>query len=206
MSQTTTPARSKTEIGPVQRAIFARRSVRKFTSQPIDRSVLTRLLDAATQAPNHRLTRPWRFFVLDGPGAMRDQLTQLAEEVALRGMPEPHDAAAQSRAHGKAQEIANVPALVVAYSAPGRHDEETRENYAAVACALQNIQLAAFEEGLVGGWSTGGLARDPALKALLGAEPDWELVGALYLGYPAPGSTPTRERPGAVDVTRWVCD
>jgi nitroreductase len=206
MSETTTPALTNPEIGPVQRAIFGRRSVRKFTSQTIDRTVLTRLLDAATQAPNHRLTRPWRFFVLDGPGAMREQLTQLAEEVALRGMPEPHDAAAQARAHDKAQEIANVPALVVAYSVPGRRDEETRENYAAVACALQNMQLAAFEEGLVGGWSTGGFARDPALKALLGAEPEWELVGALYLGYPAPGSTPTRGRPGAADVTRWVCD
>jgi nitroreductase len=144
--------------------------------------------------------------VLDRPGAMREQLARLAEEVALRAMPEPHDAAAQSRAHAKAEEIANVPALVVAYSVPGRHDEETRENYAAVACALQNIQLAAFEQGLVSGWSTGGIARDPALKALIGAEPEWDMVGALYVGYPAPGSTPTRERPGAGDFTRWVCD
>jgi nitroreductase len=206
MSETTTPTRSQAKLGPVQRAIFGRRSVRKFTSQSIDRALMARVLDAATQAPNHRLTRPWRFFVLDGPGAMREQLTRLAEEVALRGMPEPHDAAAQSRAHAKAEEIAHVPALVVAYSVPGRREEETRENYAAVACALQNMQLAAFEEGLVSGWSTGGFARDPALKALLGAEPDWELVGALYLGYAAPGSTPTRERPGAADVTRWVSD
>jgi nitroreductase len=206
MSETITPTLRQPEVGPVQQAIFGRRSVRKFTSQPIDRAVMTRVLDAATQAPNHRLTRPWRFFVLDGPGAMRDQLTQLAEEVALRAMPEPRDAAAQSRAHAKGEEIAQVPALVVAYSVPGRHDEETRENYAAVACALQNMQLAAFEEGLVSGWSTGGFARDPALKALLGAEPEWDMVGALYFGYAAPGSTPTRERPGAASVTRWVCD
>ena len=78
---------------------------------------------------------------------MREQLSQLAEEVALRAIPEPRDATAQSRARAKGEEMAGVPALVVAYSVPGRQDEETRENYAAVACALQNMQFAAFEEG-----------------------------------------------------------
>jgi hypothetical protein len=46
--------------------------------------------------------------------------------------------------------------LILAYSTLGRDEHETRENYAAVACAMQNIQLAAIEEGLVSGWSTGG--------------------------------------------------
>jgi nitroreductase len=193
-------------VGPVQQAIFGRRSVRKFVRQSVDRTVIARLLDAAAQAPNHRLTRPWRFFVLDGPGPMREELARLAAEAALAGMPEPRDDAARARAQSKAEEIAHVPALVIAYCVPGRHAEETRENYAAVACALQNLQLAAFEEGLVTGWSTGGITRDPALKTLLGAEHAWEMVGAVYLGYPEPASVPTRERPGAADFTRWLND
>jgi hypothetical protein len=114
------------------------------------------------------------------------------------------DAAAQARAHAKGEEIAQVPAL--AHSVPGGNDDETHENYAAVACALQDMQPSAFEEGLVCGWSnTVGFARDPALKTWLGAEAAWELVGALYFGYPAPCSTSTRE-PGAADFTRWVRD
>src|SRR6266536_6548796 len=117
----TSPA-STAHVGPVQQTIFARRSIRKFAPRPVDRAVLGRLLDAAAQAPNHRLTRPWRFFVLDGAGPMRDRLTQVAEDVALRGMPEPHDDAARVRARGKAQEIANVPVLVLAYSVPGRDE------------------------------------------------------------------------------------
>jgi nitroreductase len=107
-------------LGPVQQAIFARRSVRRFTDQRVDRAVVERVLDAATQAPNHRLTRPWRFFVLDGPGEMRDRLAQLAEDVAWRGMPEPRDESARTRARAKGQEIAGVPLLIVAYSVPGR--------------------------------------------------------------------------------------
>ena len=51
-------------------AIHARRSIKEFTSKPIARDEIERLLDAAAQAPNHRLTQPWRFYVL-GPEARR---------------------------------------------------------------------------------------------------------------------------------------
>lgn len=172
----------------------------------MDREIVQRLLDAATQAPNHRLTRPWRFFVLDRPGPGRDEVTRAAEGVALQAMPEPHDDQARERARSRASEIARAPVLILAYSVPGRDEYETRENYAAVACGLQNAQLAAVEEGLVGGWSTGGIVRDPAVRRAVGAEEGWEFVGGLYLGYPTDAPPPTRERPGAADFTRWVCD
>ena len=193
-------------LGPVQKAIFARRSIRTFTDRPVERAVVERLLDAATQAPNHRLTRPWRFFVLDRPGQMRDRLAQLAEDVAWRSLPEPRDERARARARAKAAEILAVPVLIIAYSVPGRDADETRENYAAVACALQNLQLAAVEEGLASGWSTGGITRAPEFREVLGAEPGWELVGALYVGYPTSQTLPARERPGAATFTRWLCD
>jgi len=191
---------------PVQQAISTRRSIRKFADRPVERAVTERLLFAASQAPNHRLTRPWRFFVLDGTGPAREQLRQISEDVAFRGMPEPRDEQARERARARSEEVATVPVLILAYSTLGRDEHETRENYAAVACAMQNIQLAAIEEGLVSGWSTGGFARDAALRAAVGAEPDWELVGALYLGYPGETPSPTRERPDASAFTRWLCD
>jgi nitroreductase len=205
MAQTLTPP-SETAARPVQQAIFARRSVRKFTPEPVDREILSRLLDAGTQAPNHKLTRPWRFFVVDRPGAVREQLVKLAEAAALRGAPEPYDAVALKRAEAKSRDVAEVPVLILAFAVPGRDEHETRENYAAVSCALQNIQLAAAEEGLACGWSTGAVTRDPAVMAAIGAEADWEPVGGLYIGWPAPGSTPTSTRPGATNVTRWLCD
>ena len=51
-------------------AISSRRSVRQFSSRVITRAEIERMLDAAVQAPNHRLTQPWRFYVL-GPDARR---------------------------------------------------------------------------------------------------------------------------------------
>jgi nitroreductase len=205
---TAVDAETSAAIGPVQQAIFQRRSIRRFADRPVDRSVLERILDAAVQAPNHRITRPWRFFVLDGPGDARAELTRLAEEGALRAMPGVPDERAREGARRKAQEVARVPVLVLSFSTPGRDEAETRENYAACACAMQNLMLAATEEGLVSGWSTGGITRDPSLRAVIGADESWELVGALYMGYPeggaeAPQPTP---RPGAAASTTWLSD
>jgi nitroreductase len=190
---------------PVQRAMQSRRSIRKFAPTPVERAVVARLLEAGVQAPNHRLTRPWRFFVLDAAGPRRDELTRVAELIALRSAPEPHDEQARERARSRSAEIANVPVLILAYATPGRDAHETRENYAAVACALQNVQLAAVEEGLVGGWSTGAIVRDNAMRDAIGADPAWDFVGAVYLGYPAPGpQQDPRPRPPADDYTSWL--
>lgn len=206
MTQTAETEEIGTRGGPIQQAIHQRRSIRKFTDEPVDRAALQRLVDAAVQAPNHRLTRPWRFFILDKPGAAREKLTQLAEDMAFQAQPEPRDEGARQRARNKSQEVATVPVLVLAYSKPGKNEEETHENYAAVACALQNFQLAATDEGLVAGWSTGGIVKHTDLPATIGAEPDWEVVGALYVGHPAPGSTPTSKRGNASEVTHWLSD
>ncbi len=45
-----------------------RRSVKRFTDRPVTRAEIEALLDAAILGPNHRLTEPWRFYVL-GPEA-----------------------------------------------------------------------------------------------------------------------------------------
>src|SRR5476649_2975445 len=48
--------------------IQQRRSIKRFTDRTVSREELETLLAAATLGPNHRLTQPWRFYVL-GPEA-----------------------------------------------------------------------------------------------------------------------------------------
>lgn len=45
-----------------------RRSIKRFTNRPVTREEIETILAAGTLAPNHRLTQPWRFYVL-GPEA-----------------------------------------------------------------------------------------------------------------------------------------
>ena len=56
----------------VAAALATRRSVRGFTSQPIERGVVEQILTLASRAPSMTNTQPWRVHVLTG--AARDRL------------------------------------------------------------------------------------------------------------------------------------
>ena len=180
----------------VYEAIHNRRMNNEFTEFVPSRESLQRMLDAAVWAPNHRLTNPWRFFVLDKGGEKRAEVAQLAYDnlFARSGNHE--------NADGSRQRVLDAPALIYVYSVPADSEEMTQENYAAACCAVQNLLLAAVAEGLAGDWSTGNTTRHPALAETLGGEPDWTMVGALFIGQPARPSASVRAP--ADEVTAWL--
>jgi nitroreductase len=141
-------------------AILTRRTIKDFKPDPVPGDALDRALTAGLWAQNHKLTEPWRFIVLG---------------------PETHRALAAID-----QKLATKPAIVaVTYRLSGDAVQQ-REDYAATCCAIQNIQLAAWADGLGMQWSTGRTSQLPETRALLGINPDEEeLVGLLYFGYPA---------------------
>ena len=49
----------------VLEALATRRAVREFRGDPVDRKVLTELIDAAVQAPSYMNLQPWSFAVID---------------------------------------------------------------------------------------------------------------------------------------------
>lgn len=55
----------------VSEAVATRRSVRKFTGQPVEREVLTRVLEKARAAPSGGNTQPWHAAVLAGEPLQR---------------------------------------------------------------------------------------------------------------------------------------
>ena len=180
----------------VYQAIHQRRMNNEFSDVIPPRDALQRMLDAAIWAPNHRLTNPWRFFVLEKDGVKRAEIAQLAYDNLYQRSGN-HD-----NANGSRQRILDAPALIYVYSIPADTAEMTQENYAAACCAVQNLLLAAVAEGLAGDWSTGNTTQHPGLAAALGADPDWTMVGALFIGQPARPSASLRTAPHA--VTQWL--
>ena len=180
----------------VYEAIHNRRMNNEFTDAAPSQESLQRMLDAAVWAPNHRLTNPWRFFVLEKGGEKRAEVAQLAYDNLF----------ARSRNHenadGSRQRVLDAPALIYVYSVPADSEEMTQENYAAACCAVQNLLLAAVAEGLAGDWSTGNTTRHPQLAEALGGEADWTMVGALFIGYPSRPSASVRAPADA--VTAWL--
>ena len=180
----------------VYEAIHVRRMNNEFSEAVPPREGLQRMLDAAVWAPNHRLTNPWRFFVLEKGGTKRAEVAQLAYDNLFAR------SGSHENADGSRQRVLDAPALIYVYSVPGDSEEMTRENYAAACCAVQNLLLAAVAEGLAGDWSTGNTTRHPRLAETLGGEPDWDMVGALFIGYPSRPSASVRAPSN--EVTAWL--
>ena len=179
----------------VYHAIYGRRSAWKFADRPVDRMAIERMLDAAIWAPNHRLTEPWRFFVLEQESLQRSRAAELAADFQMQRTGD------QRRADAARQKVLEPPVVIYVYTVPGPDDETTKENYASVCIASHNISLAGTAEGMAVTWETGGATRHPGLKELLGADESWEMATMLLIGHP--GEHPVSRRSPASGVVSW---
>jgi len=178
----------------IYEALYRRRMSWRFKDEPIQRETVERMLETAVWAPNHRLTEPWRFFVLEKGSEGRRKVADLAYHFSLQQNNNP------TRAESARREVLEPPVVIYVYCMPGPNEEVTRENYAAVCCAAHNMSLAGLAEGLAVTWETGGPTRDPNLREALGAEENWMLTVMLSIGVPAEPSKSLR-----TPVARFVC-
>jgi len=170
--------RSDADSDAALRIIAGRRSVYSFAPTPLDESDLRIALDMSVKAPNHRLTRPWRFAVFSG-----DSRLQLGEAYA-----------AAARASGFAPEGARriavaAPALICVGVSPQleRPKVVEKEEVLAVGAAVQNLLLALHALGIGSLWTTGKNSDTAQVKELLGWRgPNDHVVGVVLAGYPAP--------------------
>ena len=170
----------------VYHAIYGRRSAWKFSGRPVDLMAVERMLDAAIWAPNHRLTEPWRFFVLEQASSERTKAAELAVEFQLERTGD------QRRADAARQKVLEPPVVIYVYTVPGPDDETTKENYDLVCIAAHNISLAGAAEGLAVTWETGGVMPHPGLGKMLGAGDSWQMTAMLMVGHP--GEHPVSRR------------
>ena len=179
--------------------IRARRSVRQFTTRPINREEIEQLLDAATQAPNHRLTQPWRFYVL-GPEARRAYGAVLGARKAKK-VEDP--AAAQAVIDKVVASAGALPAQIAVTMTLSENPEVREEDYAATMMAVQNLLLTARAVGLATHLRSGAAMEDPRARAALGIPDGERIVVMIDLGEPAeiPEAKPRR---AASEVTTWL--
>jgi nitroreductase len=196
---------TNTVYSAVAETIRQRRTIKQFLPQPVPRAVLQELIELAVWAPNHRLTEPWRFYVLDG--AARERLGAIAAQITVEKIL--GSGGEISVATRKGEEAAAtwsaVPTLLYVTALRNANPEIDEENYGAVCCAIQNLALAAHAAGIGTSWSSGAVAAAPALHELVGAGADERMVGLIRVGYMDPALAPPkgRRQPGS-SVTTWV--
>jgi nitroreductase len=167
----------------VEEAIRTRRTHKVYGAEPVDRAVLTELLELGRWAPNHHLTNPWRFRVL-GPQALERLKTAVGPDGA-----------------GK---LDRAPTLVaVSYVRTPDDPAGDEEDLLAAGCAAYAVLLGAHNRGLAGYWRTPAVLREPAGRAALDIPDAEHCIGLLHLG-PARQEQRVPERAPLEDVVTFL--
>jgi 5,6-dimethylbenzimidazole synthase len=172
------------EIAAVYRVMSMRRDMRHFLPDPLDDALLERLLSAAHLAPSVGLMQPWRFIRVRDAG-LRKKIHALVESERIataRALGEREDEFMRLKVEG----VLECGELLIAALAGGRevHVFGRRTmpdmDLASVACAIQNLWLAARAEDVGMGWVS--LFDPESLRQLMRMPQGSRPVAVLCLG------------------------
>ncbi len=193
--------------------IQGRRSVRQYRPDPVPHELVINALEAARWAPSPHGRMPWRFVVLTQP----ERKTQLADAMAaawvrnleLDGEPAEIVAIRLAKSRGR---ITSAPVLLLPclylrdldqYPDAERQQAETIMAVQSIGAAIQNLLLAAYQQGLDGGWMCAPLFCPETVVAALGLESTLVPQALITLGYAATDPKRRSRIPLAELVVLW---
>lgn len=183
-------------------AITTRRSIGKVKEDPIPLSLIEKVLEVGTWAPNHHRTEPWRFVVLQGEG--RRGLGRVYAEIALENYGALTEEERSSIYEKQMEKAFRAPVIITVIVTPSDQPNVIKqEEIAAGNAAVQNMLLGAHALGLGAIWRTGKPAYHPKMRAFFGCRENDEIVGLIYLGYPDLKGVSTKRIPFS-EKTIWI--
>jgi nitroreductase len=203
-------------------AMYSARSIRKLSADPVSAELVTRVLEAATQAPSGGNAQDWVFVVVRDPelrqkvGAIYREGSDIAAKIyAARGKPAHLTEAQYRRFMATGQwlwdHLAEAPVILVVCAKqraqPARealppeidYDAELayadRIRGASIYPAVQNILLACRALGLGTVLTTNHLRCESELKALLGIPDEVNTFALMPIGWPLQNFGPLTRKP-----------
>ena len=178
-------AYSLAERDAIYRVIKERRDMRHFNSDPVDPAILKRLLMAAHQAPSVGLMQPWRIIRITDLTLRQSIKIQVNKEknITAQALGERQQEFMQLKVDG----IDHCAELLVMSLMDQREQHifgrrtMPEMDLASIACAIQNMWLAARAEGLGMGWVS--LFNPNDLAKLLNMPAGAKPVAILCLGH-----------------------
>ena len=161
--------------------IYSRRSIRRYTEEPVSEEQIKTLLEAAMAAPSASNRKPWHFVVV----TERETLGRLAE------------------AHKYAKMLHEAPVCI---SVCG--DQSVSERFWVQDCsaATENLLIAATALGLGAVWCGvyPSQERVEAIGKILGIETPVVPLNIIAVGHPAEEKEPrTQYDEGRVHIEKW---
>lgn len=164
--------------------ILSRRTVHSYLSEKIPTEIIEKAVLAGIHAPNHKMTCPWRFYWL-GAEARKKLATQNPK-------------------------FSSPGEIIVLCIKKSNDATQAREDYASLACAVQNMSLYFASVGYGSKWSTGKMSREDQLINLITEtqkehdqnEP-LEFCGVLWVGR-ADDKDLLTKKPTRPEVTKFL--
>jgi nitroreductase len=142
--------------------IRTRRSIRKFSLEPVPDEVVNRIIEAGTWAPSGLNNQPWKFAVIKD-NELKTKISGLTH-------------------YSKIVLSANV--LIAVFLDRAASYDRTKDSQAIGAC-IQNMLLFIHSMGLGAVWLGEILKNKDEVLELVGGADDHELMAIIALGHPA---------------------
>jgi nitroreductase len=156
--------RERTKL-EVLEAIKGRRSIRAFTSQPVEQKLVETLIDAARHAPSAGNIQPWEFVIVKKPFAKRKLAVAALNQAFIEEAPV------------AIVVCANEGASESGYGSRGK----TLYCIQDTAAATQNILLTAYAMGVGACWV--GAFREEEVKQAIGLPDEVRPVAIISIGH-----------------------
>jgi coenzyme F420-0:L-glutamate ligase / coenzyme F420-1:gamma-L-glutamate ligase len=190
----------------------ARRSIRAFLDEPVDRDWLDRLVESACLAPAPHHSRPWRFVVTESA----EGKTALARGMGDRWRRDLlDDGVAPERVDelvaSSHRRLERAPALVLAcltWEGLDRYPDDARRRaewgmaLLSLGAAVENLMLAAADAGLASCWVAAPIFCPEEARDALALPADWLPQALVAVGRPDPDYEGRRRRPVPLDDVR----
>lgn len=170
-------------------AIKTRRSVRKFTDEPVPREKLEKIIEAAMWAPSGQNLQPWYFVAL----TKDEDLAFLISEMGTTAFSERKKLEARFKNNPEVVEetleflsaMGGARTILLAFlNKPTYSEDMIPSCIESVSAAMQNAVLMAHAEGIASCWVEAVCQAGDALHEKFAPE-HGKLIGGIILGYPA---------------------
>lgn len=192
--------------------IEARRSIRAFLTEPVPRSELDRLVEAACLAPAPHHSRPWRWVVVDTP----DRKAALARGMGKRWRTDLEgDGVAPARVDeligASHRKLTGAPALLLGcltWEGLDRYPDEQRRRaewgmaLLSLGAAVENLMLAATAADLASCWVAAPIFCPAEARDALSLPEDWLPHALVLVGRRDPTYAPPTRPPVPLDDLR----
>lgn len=160
----------------IEQILRTRRTINEFKPEIPDPQIIIDAISVARWAPNHHLTQPWRYYLLNTQ--MIDSVVNLNADIVTKKK----GVQAGSK---KLTRWKTIPGWLVVTCELSEDSLQQTEDYAACCCSIYALSLVLWQYGIGIKWTTGAVTRHQTFYDICWLDRlSQKVVGLIWYGYP----------------------